>query len=550
MSNRKSIHLITLAAWGLAGSQVMASVTPATLVVAPDRGFMGNEAVRAAFADIDQPNKQLVFVTDEDSRAYLDAAVATLTEDGSTHLIVLPFFVSDHHPNWSLAESWLADDICNRQLACEFNESFGRSYLAVDVLDDALMQIAEPAGKRLIVVGAGAKNEADTEQMIADLERIANWTKHGRLFESISATVWVNDGDFEAQSEQLKGLAAPDDAVLVGFNLGWKLDSMMSFDAMLKRRLLRDAANDFVNAGIDRAVTAMWMQREVNRRLIHSSADIGIVVQAHGSDFHWNQTMRDAVAPLHERDAFEYAFSMADRATIETALGRLQERGMRGAVIVRVFGRADSFQRAIETMIGMDIENSSGTALPHGTAHAGHMMDGGRIRTPLVVTSTGGLEDHPLFAEALLARATALSENPSAETVILVAHGMGDDDANARWLLLLESLAVQMAALGGDEFRAIKFATWREDWSGKRDEWIARVREMVEVAQKDGGRALVIPARTNATGPEKKFLEGLEFELGEGFAPHPLFARWIESQIEVGLQNLTERTSRIVAQED
>lgn len=548
MNIRKFFHPITLAVGLLAGNPILADALPATLVMAPDRGFMGNEEVRAAFEGIDQANKQLVFVTDPESRAYLDAAVAELTGDGATDLLVLPFFVSGHNPNWSLAESWLLDDICGAQLACEFSNAFGRSYLAVDLLDEALIRVAEPNGKRLVLVGAGASNDTEAARMAAGLETIASWTTHGAMFDSISATIWTDDADDEEQSERLRSLGAREDTVIVGFNLGWKLDSMMSFDAMLERRLLSESVNDFINAGIDRAMTATWMQREVNRRLIRSAADLGVVIQAHGSDFHWNQTMRDAVAPLHGNYAVEYAFSMADRPSIEAALMRLEERGLRGAVVVRIFGRASSFRSTIETMLGMDIENSNGLPRHHGHAPPGQMMmmGGGRIRTPLVVTSAGGLEDHPLFAEALLARALDLSEDPASETVILVAHGLGDDEGNAEWLELLDSLANQMTALGGDSFRAIRFGTWREDWPDKRDEWIERMREMVEVAQQDGGRALVIPARTNATGPEERLLEGLDFELGEGFAPHPLFVRWVESQAEAGYENLTRHPARTV----
>jgi hypothetical protein len=64
---------------------------------------------------------------------------------------------------------------------------------------------------------------------------------------------------------------------------------------------------------------------------------------------------------------------------------------------------------------------------------------------------------------------------------------------------------------------------------------------MVEEATGDGGRALVIPARTNAQGPERVFLKGLSFELGEGFAPHPLFARWVEEQVKNGISAIAER---------
>ncbi len=177
----------------------------------------------------------------------------------------------------------------------------------------------------------------------------------------------------------------------------------------------------------------------------------------------------------------------------------------------------------------------------HGGGYAGLRGHGGRpghpparIRASVPVTTVGGLEDDALFAEALLDRARALSREPSRETVILVAHGSGEDADNAHWLWLVNFLARQMRPRGGKGFRAIRVATWREDWPEKRAPWIERVREMVKEASRDGGRALVIPARTNAQGHEREFLAGLELDLGEGFAPHPLFVRSLEKQVQAG----------------
>jgi hypothetical protein len=89
---------------------------------------------------------------------------------------------------------------------------------------------------------------------------------------------------------------------------------------------------------------------------------------------------------------------------------------------------------------------------------------------------------------------------------------------------------------GGAGFRAIHTATWREDWPEKRVPAVEKVRSLVQEASGDGGRALVLPARTLGQGPECRLLEGLTFELGEGFAPHPLFARWAEQQVERALE--------------
>lgn len=138
----------------------------------------------------------------------------------------------------------------------------------------------------------------------------------------------------------------------------------------------------------------------------------------------------------------------------------------------------------------------------------------------------------------MLKRAETISRIPADETIILVAHGTGDEEANARWLQLLDSLATQINSLSADQFRAVRYATWREDWPAKRGPWIEKVRGYVQEAQADGGTALVIPARTNATGPAERLLEGLDFRLGEGFAPHPLFAEWVQAQVILGSESL------------
>jgi hypothetical protein len=96
-----------------------------------------------------------------------------------------------------------------------------------------------------------------------------------------------------------------------------------------------------------------------------------------------------------------------------------------------------------------------------------------------------------------------------------------------------------MLEMGGDRFRAIRTATWREDWPEKRKPAVEQVRSFVQEAAADGGRALVIPARTLGQGPERRLLEGLAFDLGEGFAPLPMFARWAENEVATALAEET-----------
>lgn len=53
-----------------------------------------------------------------------------------------------------------------------------------------------------------------------------------------------------------------------------------------------------------------------------------------------------------------------------------------------------------------------------------------RLRTTALVLTEGGLGNSPLFAQALLNKAQKLSTTQGKETIIVVAHGKGRDDAN------------------------------------------------------------------------------------------------------------------------
>jgi hypothetical protein len=236
---------------------------------------------------------------------------------------------------------------------------------------------------------------------------------------------------------------------------------------------------------------------------------------------------------------------MADQVTIERAIRKLEQRGAKAVIIVRVFAMEDSFRKAVERMAGLDMESAArdvdSPAHGHGHGHGeGASIPMPRIRTGLPIQTVGGLGSHPLFAAALLERARALSRNPVHDTVILVAHGSGSDNQNDRWHKALEEIAAYMQSVGKSEFHAIKVATWREDWPEKREPNIRKIRDMVEEAGKDGGRAIVIPARTTGQGSEEEFLSGLEYDLGSGFAPHPLFVKWVDEQIKTGLAQFAE----------
>lgn len=512
------------------------TIEPAFLVVAPDRGFLGDEEIRDAFDTFAASREAaLVFVTDERTRDSLSSAVRPLLEKGARRLVVLPLFLSRSDPRYVRVASLLSGASAP-SVPVEWARPFGESYFAVEGLADRLRSVREPEKARVIVVGAGAGDDASRSGILADCERLAAAASAGLGFESVRAVV-------ETSPQKLRPVLAEatvgaERSVIVPFHLGSKLDGMMSYNASVRGAAPADA--ELVDGDVtpDPSI-AMWMAREANRRMALRDEDVGVVVLAHGSDYHWNETMRQAVAPVATRFKLEPAFSMADPVVIERAVRRLEARGARFIVILRVFGLTASFRTGVERLIGLDIERGD---LPD--PHAGHAMGHGhgparppaRIRSAAVLATVGGVEDDALFADALLARARALSREPGLETVILVAHGDGDDARNAHWNDLLLSVARRMREKGGDRFRAIRTATWREDWPDKRKASVEQVRAFVQEASADGGRALVIPARTLGQGPERRLLEGLVFELGEGFAPLPLFAQWADEQVSAALR--------------
>ncbi|GEM_PF-187695 len=532
----------------LQGAGVPQEEAPGILVLATDRGFMGNEEVRAAFESfvaVERQSARLVFVTDERSVARAQHAVTALHEEGVERVAVLPLFVAPSDPDLSLVRSALADATAPIVWAAPF----GGSYFAVDALAEQLRGIEDAGRRSVVVLGYGAADPTSREAMERDLQQIADRAAAGLGFKQVTALVAYDAEGAEAEARErevrrdlVAAMRGPGRPALVLFHLGPKLDSMMSLAAAVQRHLPDRVTFVDGDLGTDPAL-ATWMTRETRKATGLGWEDLGVVFLAHGSDYEWNEAMREAAEGLADRVMVEFAFCMADQPVIEQAVRRLEERGARAIVVVRIFGLEQSFKGTVERMFGLDVEaGGHGGHAGHGMGghgHGGHgATPGGRIETAAPVVTVGGLEAHPLFAEALLERARAQSTDPGKETIILVAHGYGDDTTNDHWRGVLDHLATWMRSNGGDSFRAIQTGTWREDWPDQREAEVAAIRAMVEAASADGGRAIVIPARTTGQGSEEQFLEGLDYVLGEGFAPSTQFDRWLDEQVAEGARRL------------
>lgn len=259
--------------------------------------------------------------------------------------------------------------------------------------------------------------------------------------------------------------------------------------------------------------------------------DLGVLVMAHGGSKQWNKEVLAAVEPLKQEHNIEVAFGMADAASLQQGVERLEARGARRIGVVRLFISGESFLERTEQILGLAPGAPQRAAqTDHAEHSAGHSMEFWRIDTQSsFAVSKQGLVEAPEMASVLVDRARTLSREPQREDVLILAHGPGDDAENDRWLAHLKARAeaVQRAI----PFRTVRVETLREDWPEKRKDAEQRIRSYVEHAAQTG-RAIVIPFRVQGFGPYAEVLKGLDYASdGRGLVPDAGVTQWIEHQI-------------------
>ena len=296
---------------------------------------------------------------------------------------MLPLFLSATEPKWLLAQKLLAElsGSSAQSPALTVGRLFGQSYFAVEALADRFRAIHEPAGRDVIVVGHGATDADSRQRLEADWQRLADLAAQGFGFKSVKSLVWPRrspsqDSELEAGVKRDFAEAAKAGArvTVVPFALGSKLDSMMNFNAMLQSRL--PAGAEFIDGDLTpHPVVSTWMAREWNRGVPLRPKDFGVVFLAHGSDFHWNETMRENVAPLAERFKIEFAFAWptSRRSNAPSAGSAVRAPSCRARLRL-----AASFKSDVEHMLGQDADDAllsrpaTASTVPAGHDHGQH----------------------------------------------------------------------------------------------------------------------------------------------------------------------------------
>jgi len=264
-------------------------------------------------------------------------------------------------------------------------------------------------------------------------------------------------------------------------------------------------------------------------------ARVGILVMAHGGIPEWDAAVVDAVEPVKAVVPTALALGMADPVTLQAALDSLRESGAEKVAVVRLFLSGESFLHDTEFYLHLrddapEVTMAMMMAMMPGGGHGGHgahdMGPPHQLDLPGdVLMEMRGLSESPVVAGIVADRAHAVSQDPSRESVIVIAHGMGDEGENQR---VLDNMAPSIELMRSAGYRDAWATTLREDWPEAREKAEAEIRTWVQERTARGDRVIVVPFRLFGFGGYAQVLDGLSYVPADGLLPHELVTEWIE----------------------
>jgi sirohydrochlorin ferrochelatase len=278
----------------------------------------------------------------------------------------------------------------------------------------------------------------------------------------------------------------------------------------------------------------------------------GILLLAHGGKQNWNDEVAKVAAVVNQKMPVEVAFGMAAKRNIQDAIDRLAARGVGRILAVPLFVSShSSVITSTEYLLGQ--RNNAPPALAifakmthgHEANHSSHGADASfdpttPVKSPVPIQMLPALNAHPLVADILLSRATALSRQPENEVVVIVAHGPVSDEENNRWLADMRVLTDKMR--GKSRFKRIEYMTVRDDAPEPiRSKATAELRSLVQRVLDENSRVLIVPLLLSYGGIEegiKKRLEGLTYTMSnQALLPDDRLTQWVFQSAHGSISN-------------
>ena len=515
------------------------------LVVAPDRGFLGNQEVRSLVDEFKKSYTATLGLAGRDYigvegeyAAYLSRAAQELKQAGVTEIVAIPLFLSEADPLFKRVRPLLP--AYTGGLPVRWAQAMAHDYLIGQIVLDRVEALSEhPESERLIVVATGALDSASEKAIKVDTEKLVGYVTRYKHFREAEAVVYYDREaeNAEQKNQEIKAylmsqMAKHGRTLLVPAFIGPKFDYSMSLTSWLDDQFKQTHVAYKPEELLPHPNALLWLKKTANRETPPTAGEIGVVIMPHGSTQPWNDAVETTIQPLMAKYPIEMAYGMGDPRIIQDAVSRLEQRGIRRIIFVRMYALDHQMKPLTDYILGLNEHTPSDG---HGGGHDHSASAPLQVRTAALFSTFGGYEQNPEIAQVLHKRIAELSKDPANETVLLLAHGEATDEGNDKWLAVISK---NIDRLRQDprwaKLKTIKALTVREDWPKEREKAVAGVRATIEEASKHG-RVLVIANRLYGSGPYKKMLHGLTYEINEKGLVDPVLTRWLED----GMTRLT-----------
>jgi len=513
------------------------------LVLAPDRGFVGNNETLSVFQNFKKEYvAKIVFIgrkydgLDSNYSEYIQKALSGFDALSVSKIVIIPLFLSEYNHILQEVKKNLPAYKFKGQV--HWNETMSESYLTGQILLDRVNKISSnPSQEKLVILGRGALDEKSEKLMTKELEELSDYIKQRKVFRSIQTGIYYSYNakeklretkDNEVDDMVIHTAAKKGNTLVIPFFIGPKYSNMMSLTHFFDRRfqdidLIHNPDEILLHPNV-----LLWMKKTANKYMpLYSHEPIGVVIMPHGATQPYNDAVEKTIAPLKSKYKVEMAYGMGDAVTIQNAVSNLEKKGVKKIVFARMYPTSDQLKEKTDYILGLSAkipEQWDGLIPP-------------QIRSSATINTFGGYEEDNLIAGIFLERIKEISKKPSEETIVLLAHGSSDDQAEVFRKKKMKNHIDWIQKHFNPPFKNIKGMALREDWPDKRKKALTDIKNIIEEGNK-GGRAIVISNRLYGSGPYKHFLKGLNFEMNsKGLAPHPNLTRWLEKGIQSVIKN-------------
>jgi hypothetical protein len=513
------------------------------LVLAPDRGFVGNDETQQIFKIFNNEYlAEIVYIgrkydgLNSNYSEYIQKALSSFDEISVSNIVVIPLFLSKY--NHILKELKKNIPAYKFKAKIYWNETILDSYLSAQILLDHAKKISKtPSVEKLVVLGRGAIDEKSEKKMKQELDKLSEYVKARHNFKSIQTGIYYSYNakdklrdlkDKQVDDMVIHTAAKKGDTLVVPFFIGPKYSNMMSLTHFFDRKfedidLIHNSEEILLHPNY-----LNWMKKAANKYLPLSNEEtIGVVVMPHGATKPYNDAIEKTIEPLKSKYKIEMAYGMGDAVTIQNAISNLENQGIKKIVFVRMYPTSNQLKEKTDYILGLNnkIPDQRDGLIPP------------QIRTSAIISTFGGYEEDNLIAGIFLERIQEFSKKPEEETIILLAHGGSNDKAEILRKKRMENHIDWVQKQFSHPFKKIVGMALREDWPEKRENALNEIKRIIKEGNKVG-KVIVISNRLYGSGPYKHFLKGLDFEMNsKGLAPHPNLTDWLAKGIDLAITN-------------